>query len=499
MITLTYNMTSAQIVAAINSNIKEIENGSTGLDWTTPISSAANYSAFISAVNTALDSVVTHATSSEKSHTDISNTVAGALISGVNTNVTTVKGQADSFLAEDPPFFFDVMQLSTPDDGIAKMICQQDSWKLCTGQNATKLYLSNDCGETWAYSLAWDKISLIRMAWVFKNGGVLIGTKENKIYFSSDLLSTLPEITMMESDGTTPLSFHSSVNASYPGLYFGALYPKSYMDGDEEVLLIPSYWHATDNNGATPVNLYHYKDDGTAKCVYKFGDNPLERDDGTATGGATGNVIGNIANSAYCHHAHFAFRDPDTGKWYIQVGDSVLNHEIGIVEGTYNKVTGAWTFVWHELSGDSGVFKMVGMIKDNSGNYFWCSDYTGMGGVYKVPVANFLSNDIIDHERVFVNPETPRGDTLSITNFRKHMLACRFTSAPAIAGSNDFGESWYIIPDFYSLKTTAFEDYSAVRTAWERDDNGWYLITFKSLVTMGVAYSVFVKPYDKPA
>lgn len=527
---------------------------------------------------------------------------------------TIEQTRVSSTITQTPKYYIEVMELSTPADGIARVLCQQDSWKLAVGVTGGTLYLSDDCGASWAYSIAFANTTKIRMAYVFKNGNVLISTKEdNKIYLSDDLLTSINEITVKDiqgnviinggfstdsnwdkgagwtitggkavatattlnlvtsvyplvlgetyritytvsdyssgrvwvrcgSDtsgtirmadgtytedlvcsGTTGLIFstgvpttlkidnvqakkltgttpdlvkHTPVNATYPGIYFGAIHPRSFMQDSTEILLWGTYWQSQDDAGAgaVPINLYYTADQGqTVKCCYHFGDNTQERDDGTAFSGASGGVVGDLTNSYICHHVHTTSYDGN--YWYIETGDGYTNNEICNLKGTYDIGTDTWTFIHYALNSSAGVFKMAGKAFDGDGSVFWASDDATQGGAYKCLVSDLLSNDINDHSQVYASPSNPRSDCISISDFAKYMILCRYNSLPAIVLSNNYGElgSWRTIPDEFILPQIESTSFKSVRKVWNKDDNDYFLIVHNSLASQCVANSFFIK------
>lgn len=383
-----------------------------------------------------------------------------------------------------------------PDSSVARILVQQGSYKLAYGANSGLLYLSDDCGSTWSYSYAFANASNIRMAWVFQNGNILISTKvDNKMYLSTDKLTTLNEITVYESDGVTPITFHVPVNPLYPGIYFGALNPRSYTVDGSEVLAWGTYWQGQDGigAGAVPINIYYTSDNGiTVKCCYKFGDNATERDDGTAISGAGGNVVGDPTNPVICHHVHTTAYDSINNYFYFVTGDSWTNSEINYLRGRYDLATDTWNFHNTPMNSNFGVFKTGQLIFDDEDHFIWTCDDDLQGGIYRCAVADILASDITKHEKLYFSIRNPRGDMLAITKFNKYIFAARYNSLPAIVASCDFGQTWNLVSD--SVFDVGFPGhFQNTRKFFEKDDNGYYLVNSSSLAGQCVSYSWLFK------
>jgi len=489
--TLTYSMNGTRLLAAINANISDIENMATG-DSDTVLGSVSTYQDFVSSVNTAIDDINKSSTGRAKAHTDIV-TTAGALISGMNTNFGIVNGQAELFQAEVPPFFPKLKQLYIGSD-YARIVCQQDDWKLAMIWGSDILYLSADGGATWPYSkqIAFTAANL-RMAWVFKDGSVIVAGKEddNKIYSSQDLLTTVNEITV------PGLVRHVPVNAALPGLYFGALMTESYMVDGVEVLAWGAYWQGQDDVGATPINIYYTADGGaTIKIMYKFGDNPAERDDGTSYAGAGGNIIGDVTNPIYCHHFHYTAFNSYNETFYFCTGDHGV--ECGILEGHYNTVTDVWTLTWHAMTDAGNFFRVAGMRFPDASTVIWTNDAGDGGGIYQCSLANIFSTDHGDHTALFLSGGSVNEDMIGLSEYGEHMISTRFTDSPSIVGSNDYGVTWQNIPDEYFQHLPVHPVFLSVQKPFKIDSDGYMLVHNSSLANQCAQYCFLMKLMNKP-
>lgn len=255
-----------------------------------------------------------------------------------------------------------------------------------------KMLYSDDFGETWtSYNLA--SAGEVSTGYVWDNGNITFCTF-TKAYFSDNGLTTVSEITIKDTDGVTNYVPHTPANALYPGQYFRIQqYAKKQYIGANEVFVVGNY--ANVQSGAAPVNVYHFYNNGAnVKLAYKFGQNPYYRDNGTATGGATGTLLGDASNAEWCRHIHSISQDPDTGTFYLCTGDSLRaeQNEVKWFTGTYNTDTEVWS--WTKIYEAAAVNRMkaVGLIFVD-GEIWWGSDDTEGSdfGIFKCPKANIAS------------------------------------------------------------------------------------------------------------
>lgn len=272
------------------------------------------------------------------------------------------------------------------------------------GSTARYLYWSDDCGITWKNIYDWGVMysgstplaaTTITMAYIFSDGTLIFSTS-NKIYRSTNKLVTITDITatnVFEADGVTPYTFHTPANASYPGAYFGAIgYDSRHNQiSGNDIFVWTSYCNTA--LGASPINVWYTIDKGvTIKTLYTFGQNPYERDNGTADGGSTGTLLGDSGNSLITRHGHNCVRDPDSNDWYSCFGDTDSINEVHWLKHTYTPGSDSWsTSIIAQDKGDGTKWKsIIGGIYN--GEVYFGSDATAGTepelGVFKTTFAN---------------------------------------------------------------------------------------------------------------
>ena len=80
------------------------------------------------------------------------------------------------------------------------------------------IFLSEDNGRTWPYSIAFPDARHIVFSCILKNGNVLFSALA-KLYLSTDNLKTYKQITVKDIDGKDYVP-HTPKNADRPGWYF---------------------------------------------------------------------------------------------------------------------------------------------------------------------------------------------------------------------------------------------------------------------------------------
>ena len=493
MITITYGMTGKQVRDALLANFNEIENYSLGTNEAiiTEVASAQTIADFMTSINSKYTQLALRICKASPAHTTVSpSTVDIATV--LNDNFTLFDGYADTFLADGVPFWLDVIQKTIPGKGTANILAQQDSWKLGYFTGEDILYLSADNGVTWPYSIAFASgCDNIRTAHVFKNGRVFIGIRENKIFYSSDLLTTLPEITCKDIDGND-LVRHTPNNASYPGSYFSSFRGNSFVKDGVEVFVFGNYPHHEDY-GAAPIRIYRVRDDQAGcKAIYRFGQNPNERDNGGAEGALSGTLIGDAGNPLVCKHFHYCNYDYYHDELWVQTGDNTSPEEIKFMKSPYDVANDTWNWTVYNMSALSGYFRAVALDFYNGGaNCIWASDANKK--VYKVSYAQLITT-LANHTAKFTGSK----NILGLSPYGEKMFLIGGPETPGeIAVSVDYGETWTVVASAYMNIIGALTT-KMISRLWDVDSEGYALIHRSQVVPLYAKESYLLKIKLKP-
>ena len=379
-------------------------------------------------------------------------------------------------------------------DGKSYILAVQDNWMLGMYRNEDFIYLSDDNGDTWDYSIAMTDAMTIRMAWVFADGSILIATNTNKVYSSQDQLTSLNEITVEGIDGND-LVFHTPVNSEFPGSYFGMLIPASYIIDGVEVLLWGTYWTVQDAKGPAPVKMYYTVDNGvTVKVCYEFGPITREMDDGTSYGGPTGNPLGDPLNPIYCHHVHYVSYNTGDSTFYVQLGD--YDDEVGFLKGTYDFDLDTWSFTHYNMSAKSDFFRAAGLLFDGD-VATWVNDNIA-DGIYTCSVANLTSTDLSDHTSIFENVidmsinDLNRRDLIGLLKQGNVLITARYYSEPAIIISIDNGANWIELPDITFFGAWPWKWYTVRRLLGITSD-GYFILQQSPLQGLNPTSTFYIK------
>lgn len=224
--------------------------------------------------------------------------------------------------------------------------------RLVTGDLET----STDSGETWGNTTAFANASNLLSGYIFSNGNIALFTKDNKIYLTTTALGTITEKTLYEDDYTTPYTFHTPANATYPGAYFEC---EAHMaDSDTDVYVFANYCNSVGldagGRGASAVIVPMTDDFGVTWInSYDFGQNLVYEDDGTAAGSSSGTTLGDAGNTNVCRHVHNIEYDSDGDKFYMNTGDQNWTFttpdmdENGWYEGAYSDISR--TITWSRI------------------------------------------------------------------------------------------------------------------------------------------------------
>lgn len=320
-----------------------------------------------------------------------------------------------------------------------RVLAQNGNYKFAN--NYSTIYFSSDGGENWT-SKAFTGAYNIKFAHVFSNGNIIFADR-TKMYASTDGMANYVEITVYDTDGTTPYVAHTPISATYPGNYFQMLDVSDVsVVAEREMIVWGNYCNVT--GGATPVNIYHAFDDVlSAQVAYKFGQNPFKKDNGLTGGGTTGNLLGDATNPLYVSHIHSTRFDSDNNKWYVATGDVVRdgNSENKWMTGVYDEEEETWT--WIELLTDSinPRYRCAGLsVKD--GYIYWISDNTLNPlekGIYKCLIADAAIPD--NHERIYT-PDDYGTDLILDGN---NIIATSAVAPNQLYISRDLGETWVTV------------------------------------------------------
>jgi len=267
-------------------------------------------------------------------------------------------------------------------------LCQRGD--IVVASKTDYLMFSDDDGTSYA-DISFADADLVCMCNIFDNGNILIGTKKNELWFSSDNLQTITQKYLKDTDGNNYV-FHTPVNSDYPGIYFNRLMiDKPMYINDQEIFVFGNYIYTglvLDCNGASPVLIYYSADKGeTLKVAYKFGYGAGSyRDNGTATGSYDdGNLLGDPGNPIFTLHVHGVVFDSSTNEFYCYTGDPNIDCWM---KGEYDFETDIWT--WERILDSPGYFYRAGGVLFTSAKVFIASDsytelpaYEGVWGALK--------------------------------------------------------------------------------------------------------------------
>lgn len=284
--------------------------------------------------------------------------------------------------------------------------------------NSTNLETSTDGGTTWGNTTAFANYTNLLHGWIFSNDNVALFTKDNKIYLTTLSLGTITEKTLYESDGTTPYTFHTPSNATYPGAYLEC---ESHMNttSGTDIYVLANYCNSgaidSGGRGASAV-IVPFSDDygATWKVSYEFGQNLVYEDDGTASGSSSGTTLGNGGNTNVCRHTHNIDYDSVGDKFYMNTGDQNWTFttpdmdEIGWYEGTYSAGSISWSRIdfgvtiekTNRLKGTGFFFRTIEATR----YIYWASDANPSTvddeqGIWRAPLSTF--DTPATHEKVF--------------------------------------------------------------------------------------------------
>ena len=336
------------------------------------------------------------------------------------------------------------------------------------------IFLSEDNGDTWPYNIAFPNAANITFSCILKNGTILFGAG-SKLYLSTDSLKTYEQIIVKDVDSSDYVP-HTPQNANHPGWYFHTLSGINSWDvNGVEMLVWGNYCNVI--GGAAPVNIYYSIDNGhTVKIAYAFGQNPYNRDDGSAGGGVTGTPLGNTDNPIICRHVHSVAYNPAEDAFYACTGDhdKLEGYECHWLKGTYDARKDEWCWIVLVSDKMNSRYKSGG-INFVDGYLYWISDANGREpydrGVFRCDPADITNPEA--HTMLF-NPGVESGNMIIQGNV---ILASHCTPASpldtGIIVSLDLGQTWaqYDLKELGERSATRFH---------EKNSDGWFRMDLRS-------------------
>ncbi len=353
-----------------------------------------------------------------------------------------------------------------------------------------KIYLSEDCGASWAHSAAFPEAENITFSCLLKNGNVLFATRE-KLFLSGDNLKSHREIVVKDLHGRDSRP-HKPQNPELPGWYFHPLDGVHTWEVDgRELLVWGNYCNVL--GGPVPVNIYYSIDGGeTVKIAYAFGHNPAFQEKGTPPEA----FLGDPENRVICRHIHNVVFNPDEHAFYACTGDINRGHgnECHWLRGTYDARADHWD--WKVLiSVNANSRYKSGGINFAEGQLYWAADANGRKsaderydrGIFRCSPADLT--DPAKHTKLFA-AEFEIG-TMIVQD--KVMLAGYSAKASSyqtgFAVSLDLGQTWanYDLAEFGPRSPARFE---------RKNSDGWFRVDLRK-GWIERAEVLFLKP--KPA
>jgi len=316
---------------------------------------------------------------------------------------------------------------------------------LALGFTDTQILMSHDNCLSWSNHLNFWDAKNITFSHIFKNGNILIGTR-NRLYLSTDSLKTIKEIAVKNSEGSDYLP-HVPKNSNYPGWYFFTLPGEnSWVINGKEMLVWGNYSNV--EGGAAPVNIYYSIDNGqTVKIAYSFGQNPRFKDYDDNKGKSQGTLLGNPDNPKFCRHVHCVAYNPDEDLFYACTGDGRPNdgaqQEVKWLKGRYNATKDEWIWMMIIEAEFNSRYKSGGINFVGNKLYF-TSDANGTEpydrGIFRCDPDDFLNKE--KHELLF-QPEYEVGHMIIQDGV---IIAGHYDVASpyklGIIYSSDMGKTW---------------------------------------------------------
>ncbi len=354
------------------------------------------------------------------------------------------------------------------------------------GYTDNAVFMSEDNSHTWPHRADFWDAKNITFSHIFENGNVLFTTR-NRLYLSTDKLGTYREIIMKNPDGSDYLP-HVPKNPEMPGWYFTTLAGvNSWIVDGKEILVWGNYGNVM--GGAVPINIYYSTDNGqTVKIAYAFGINPYRHDNG-ASGGNTGNPIGNPDNPAFCRHIHCVSYNPVERAFYACTGDGDRpeGHECKWLRGTYDFAKDQWDWKIIIEASLNTRYKGGG-INFVDGKMYWISDANGPEphdrGLFCCDPADIANTKA--HQLLY----QPKYECANMIVQDGVILAGHYATASpwecGIIYSPDMGKTWveYDLKEFGARSPIQFQ---------KKNEEGWFRVDLRA-GWIDPADVLFIKP-----
>ncbi len=350
-----------------------------------------------------------------------------------------------------------------------------------------KVFLSEDCGQTWAYSAPFSEAENITFSCLLENGNILWATRE-KLFLSTDNLASHREVIVKDRQGHDYRP-HTPLKADEPGWYFHPLdgIHTWNIDGSE-MLVWGNYCNVM--GGPVPVNIYYSTDQGeTVKIAYSFGQNPSFQQPGAEPA----NYLGDASNSTICRHIHAVVYHPLERAFYACTGDidRGFGHEVHWLRGTYDTRSDAWD--WQAVvSVNSNSRYKSGGINFVDGQLYWAADANGpkrSDEVYDRGIFRCAPADLADptkHTLLF-NPEFELANMIIQDGVMvAGHCAPASTYATGIVISPDMGQTWkqYDLAEYGPRSPVRFHP---------KNSDGWFRVDLRK-GWIERAEVLFIKP-----
>ena len=349
------------------------------------------------------------------------------------------------------------------------------------------VFLSEDNARTWPHSITFPNASNITFSAILRNGNILFATR-SRLYISTDNLKSYHPITVKDADGADYIP-HKPQNPEYPGWYFHPLDGVHIWDVNGiEMLVWGNYCNVL--GGAAPVNIYYSVDHGqTVKIAYAFGQNPGYRDNGSAGGGSTGTLLGDLGNPVICRHIHCVAYNPAENAFYACTGDRDRSEgrECHWLRGTYDAKNDRWRWTVVISDASNSRYKSGG-INFVDGKLYWVADANGPEphdrGIFRCDPADIARPEA--HTMLF-NPQYESANMIIQDGV---ILASHYAPAsPYDTGfiiSLDMGHTWaqYDLSEFGRRSAVRFH---------KKNSEGWFRVDLRS-GWIKRAEVLFIKP-----
>ena len=350
-----------------------------------------------------------------------------------------------------------------------------------------KVFLSDDCAKTWAYSAPFPEADNITFSCLLENGNILWATRE-RLFLSNDNLKSHREVIVKDQQGRDYLP-HGPLNPDEPGWYFHTLDGIHTWDIDgSEIMVWGNYCNVM--GGSVPVNIYYSTDHGeTVKIAYSFGQNPKFQQAGTEPA----NYLGDASNSVICRHVHAVVYHPLERAFYACTGDidRGFGNECHWLRGTYDARGDTWD--WQVLiSVNSNSRYKSGGINFADGQLYWAADANGPKrseeaydrGIFRCAPADLT--DPTKHTLLF-NPQFELANMIIQDDvIVAGHCAPASTYATGIAFSPDMGQTWkqYDLAEYGPRSPVRFHP---------KNSDGWFRVDLRK-GWIERAEVLFIKP-----